>query len=136
MSWLSDIFIPSGNQTSAEQEANYARQQQQYQDALNAREQAGSIDQNMVDFYNLNRDRLMSQDAAAAQGLAEGAAQGARNVATFATDTLPGAIHSTLSGTVGALFKSIPISVWLLAGVALFFWMGGLALLKGRLKRS
>ena len=37
MSWLSDIFIPSTSQTSAEQADNYARQQAEYQAALDER---------------------------------------------------------------------------------------------------
>lgn len=46
-------------------------------------------------------------------------------------DTAKGWINSAVWQTL----KAIPISVWLIAGLALFVWMGGLTLLRGRLKR-
>lgn len=45
-------------------------------------------------------------------------------------------VKNTLSGTIGTIFGTIPWSVWLLAAVALFIWMGGLEMLRGRLARK
>lgn len=129
MSWLSDIFIPSTSQTSAEQAANYAAQQAEYQRRLQARQEAGTLPAD----YIYAGGQLEVQDQAAWEGFQEGAAEGAANVGTFLTDTLPGTVNKTISATVGSVFSAIPVSLWLLAAVALFVWMGGLTVLRGKL---
>jgi hypothetical protein len=133
MSWLSDIFIRDSNQQSGEQADHYAQQQADYNAKLEARRAEGSLP---TDYTPAAGGELDSQDAAALQGAGEGAIEGALNVVDFATETIPNAVNKTLSATVGAVWKSIPWSVWLLAGVALFFWMGGATLLKGRLAKK
>lgn len=131
MSW-SDWFLPSTSQTSQEQAENYARQQAEYQAALERRMQEGTLPS---DYAPAAGGELESQDGAAWQGAKEGAIEGAGNVVNFATSTLPNAINTTLGATVGVLFRSIPFTVWLLAGVALFVYMGGFAMLRGRLSK-
>lgn len=121
MSW-SDWFLPATSQTAAEQEANYARQQEEYARRVQERQQ---IQPDYAPTWA--GQELESQDAAAWEGFQEGAAEGLKSI--------PGAVNSTLGATVGALFRSIPISIWLLGAVALFFYMGGAALLKGRLAK-
>ena len=49
--------------------------------------------------------------------------------------TISAGINSTLSFTLGKILGAVPLIVWLGAAVALFLWMGGGALLKGRLAR-
>lgn len=133
MSW-SDIFIPAGNQTSAEQDANYARLQQQNADRLAARQAADTITAQQVGFNNSNQDALLVQDQAAAAGFIEGAKQGLNNVLD-APGNLVGGVGSGLSQVLGGVLKNIPWWVYLVAAGALFVWMGGLALIRGRLAR-
>lgn len=133
MSW-SDIFIPAGNQTSAEQDANYARLQQQNADRLAARQAADTITAQQVAFNNSNQDSLLVQDQAAAAGFVEGAKQGLNNVLD-APGNLVGGVGSGLSQVLGGVLKNIPWWVYLVAAGALFVWMGGLALIRGRLAR-
>lgn len=47
---------------------------------------------------------------------------------------LPGKISGSLSGLTWGILGSIPPVLWIAGAVALFFWMGGATLLKGRLK--
>ena len=58
-----------------------------------------------------------------AHGLKEGA------------DNITGAVKGTLNTAGGLVWNSIPWWVWIVGAAALFFWMGGGALLKGRLAR-
>lgn len=126
MAW-SDIFIPSGSQTASEQQSNYAAQQAELARRIQARQQAGTLSQAQQDFYSGNISELESQDAAAWSGFKEGAKEGLNNVT--------GTISDTIAGVIKSVWASIPWQLWLVAGVALFFWMGGLQLLKGRLNK-
>ena len=60
---------------------------------------------------------------AAYDGLKEGA------------DNITGAVKGPLNTAGGLVWNSIPWWVWIVGAAALFFWMGGGALLKGRLAR-
>jgi len=45
-------------------------------------------------------------------------------------------IRGGIGKTINFPFRLIPWQVYVIAGIALFFWMGGAALLKGRLARK
>ena len=45
-------------------------------------------------------------------------------------------VRNAIGTAVGSIFRIIPLSVWILAAVALFVYMGGWVWLKGRLARS
>ncbi|HEV2391073.1 MAG TPA: hypothetical protein VG146_01785 [Verrucomicrobiae bacterium] len=64
-----------------------------------------------------------------------GAKQGLDNVLT-APGKVVGAVGSGASTLLGGIIKAIPWWVWLGAAAALFVWMGGLELLKGRFARK
>ena len=135
MSW-SDIFIPSTSQTSDEQAANYARQQAEYQRKLEARQAAGTISD---EAYNrgleLSSLTLNDQDAAAWEGAKEGAREGLNNILDFpgkATD----AVGNSLTQVLWGIIKGIPWWAWFVGLGALFVWMGGLTLLRGRLAKA
>jgi multidrug efflux pump subunit AcrA (membrane-fusion protein) len=72
-----------------------------------------------------------SINQAAEQGLMEGV----NNVLT-APGKAVGAVGSGASTLLGGILKNIPWWVYLGAAVALFIWMGGLSLLRGRLAKS
>lgn len=133
MSW-SDWFLKSGSQTSSEQEANYARLQQLEQERLARRQAEGSITVEDVAYYQSNTGPLESQNAAAWEGAKEGAAEGWQNVLN-APGQAVGAVGGSLSTVLGGVLKNIPWWLWLVAAGALFVWMGGLSLLRGRLAK-
>jgi hypothetical protein len=135
MSFLSDIFLPDTAQTSSEQADNYARQQAEFNRRLAARQTGGDISQEQVDRYMSGQtDPLLSQDAAAWEGAQEGAAEGWNNVLD-APGRAVGAITDSTGQALAGVLKNIPFWLWLVAAGALFVWMGGLSLLKGRLAR-
>ncbi len=136
MSFLTDWLLPTGAQTSAEQQANYDRQVQQYKDALAQRQAAGTLTQAQQDEAStyLANANLESQDAGAAQGFAEGAAQGFQNVLD-APGKVVGFVGDSAGSLLGGVLKNIPWWIYLAVAAALFVWMGGLALLRGRLAK-
>lgn len=68
------------------------------------------------------------------EAFAEGAAEGFQNVLT-APGKAVGAVGGVASTLFGGVLKNVPWWAYLAAAVALFVWMGGLALLRGRLAR-
>lgn len=46
-----------------------------------------------------------------------------------------GNVRGFVGGAIGGIFSLIPWQVWLLGAVALFIWLGGLNLIRGRLAR-
>lgn len=70
-------------------------------------------------------------DAEAVVGLKEGL----NNVLT-APGALVGGVGSGASTLLWGIVKNIPWWVWVAAAGALFVWMGGLSLLRGRLART
>ena len=133
MAW-SDIFIPDDKISSAEQADVYAHQQQQFQEALARRQAEGSLSNDQLNFYVSNTDALQSQDAAAAEGFKEGAQEGLNNVLD-APGKIVGLAGKGLTQVLGGVLLGIPIWLYLVAGIALFVWMGGMSLLRGRLSK-
>jgi hypothetical protein len=134
MAW-SDIFIPDGKISSSEQADVYAHQQQQFQEALSRRQAEGSLSNDQVNFYVSNTDGLQSQNDAAAAGLAEGAQEGLNNVLD-APGKIVGIAGKGLTQVLGGVLMGIPVWLYLVAGIALFVWMGGMSLLRGRLSKA
>ena len=64
-----------------------------------------------------------------------GLSEGLDNVLS-APGKVVGAVGAGASTVLAGILKAIPWWTWLVAAGALFVWMGGLALLKGRLKRA
>jgi hypothetical protein len=64
----------------------------------------------------------------------EGLQQGLNNVLN-APGAVVGAVGGGASQLLWGIIKSIPWWVWLVGAGAIFVWMGGLELLKGRLKK-
>jgi hypothetical protein len=135
MAW-SDIFLPSGAQTQDEAQANLDKQKAQYDAALQRRQDAGTITPE-----DLSKDQsyeaglsLDSQNAAAAQGLLEGAQEGFQNVLN-APGKAVGFIGDSSGTLLGGILKNIPWWAYLGAGLVVFFYLGGGFLLKGSLKR-
>ena len=139
MAW-SDFFTGSNAQSADDAQANLNRLNALEAQRLAARQAAGTITPDQAQLYvndaNLpNSNVAAEQNAAAAEGLEEGAREGLNNVLD-APGKLVGAVGSGLSQAVGGILKNIPLWVYALALVALFIWMGGLTLLRGRLSRS
>ena len=136
MSW-SDIFLPSSAQTPDEAAANLERERKLYNERLAAREAAGTVTPEQATTLSdyVNSVSLDNQDAAAAAGFEEGAKEGLNNVLN-APGNLIGAVGSGLSQTVWGILKNIPWWIYLVGLGALFVWMGGLTLLRGRFARQ
>jgi len=123
MAW-SDIFIPSGKITNSEQQANQDRLNAEFQRRLDSRNAAGTLTPGQDAFYTSNTGGpLYDQNAAATEGFISGLSDAPKNVNSF------------FGGLIGNIFSAVPASVWLLAAVGLFFWMGGAQMLKGSLAR-
>ena len=97
-----------------------------------------------LDYAALQAGRITQTEAdrRAANGYgADSDADRAAIDATFADSVKDNAaaissgINNTLSFSLGKIFGAIPLSVWALGAVAVFFYMGGAALLKGRLSK-
>lgn len=134
MSWLSDIFLPSGAMTSEEQQANYERLQKLEQERIAQREAIGDLRAEDRAYYESNTGPLENQDAAAWEGAKEGAAEGLQNVLD-APGQAVGLVGQGAGTLLGGVLKNIPWWVYVGAAAALFVWMGGLSLLRGRLVR-
>lgn len=88
---------------------------------------------------------LAVQDAAAGatgdvtaqvgEAFMEGASQGLQNVIQ-APGKLVGAAGSLSGSVLWGIIKAIPWWVWVAAAGALFIWLGGLSMLRGRLARE
>jgi len=133
MTW-SDWFLPSGAQTSAEAEANYARLQSKLDRSIEARKKAGTLTTSQEDFYRANGGPLASQNAAAIEGAKEGLVEGWNNVLN-APGKAVGAVGDSLSQSVWGILKSIPWWLYLVALVAAFFYLGGGIILRRSLSK-
>jgi hypothetical protein len=123
MAW-SDIFLPRGAQTYDEAQINFARLQSRLAEQTAAKQKAGTIsDEDLALNRSLIKSSLENQNAAAAAGFMEGLQEGRQNIKT--------GIGNFISEVLG----TIPWQLWLLAGVALFLWLGGMTWLRGRLPK-
>lgn len=113
MSWLPD-WITGYDSENAQRAADADRELQR----LNL-ERYGVPYVNQDDYQGPQAARD-SIDSAFVSGLEEGR----QNVKGF------------FNGAVWQLLKSIPLVVWIGAAVALFIWMGGLSLLKGKFAKA
>lgn len=127
MSILTDWLVGDTAQTSGEAQANYDRQRRILADKIAARQAAGTLTPDQVAFYQSNQGELASTDRAAALGALEGAGEGLQTAAA--------GVNRTLAGSANLIFSAIPWQVWIIGGVLLFIWMGGMELLKGKLTR-
>lgn len=127
MSWSDWLFIPSGSQTSEEQAANYARQQEEYRRKLQARQ---STDQSTWTWSPLE-----DQDAAAWAGFKEGAAEGFNNVLD-APGKAVAMVTDAAGQTLWGVLKSIPWWIWLAAIGYMLFRLGGLKWLEKKFRLS
>jgi predicted deacylase len=135
MAW-SDIFLPSGAMTADEQQANLEKQKAVLAAKLEARKAAGTLTPEEEQLYYPSLSvQLEDQNAAAAAGLAEGAKEGLNNVLD-APGWLTKLLGDAASKAVKGIVINIPWWVWVVAAGALFIWMGGLSLLKGRFARQ
>lgn len=131
---FSDWFLPSGAQTSAEAEANYARQQRELEESIARRKAEGTLSQAQEDFYRANTGPLDSQNAAYIEGLQEGAQEGLQNVLQ-APGKAVGAVTDGAGTLLGGVLKNIPLWLWVAAAVVAFFYLGGGILLRNRLAK-
>jgi len=117
MAW-SDWFLPKGAQTSAEAEENYRRLQEDLRAQTERRQSEGTISDDTLVINNLLLETpLDDQNAAASSGFVEGLAEG--------RDNIKAAINTGVTGTLGGVLKAIPWTVWVIAAVVAFFYLGG-----------
>jgi len=133
MSFWSTI---TGTTPQEEQDANLERQKKLFAEALARRQAAGTIDPVKAAHEQELTDDTYNEDtdAAAWDGFKEGAGEGLNNVLNFPGEVV-GAAGKGSSQLLGGVLKNIPWWVYLAAAAALFVWMGGLSLLKGRLSK-
>jgi hypothetical protein len=147
MSWL----VGENAQTQEEADAHLAAQQAELSAKQQQRIAEGTLTQEQADANNATAlsQTTSSEALGAALGAAEGSVELVTNPTQWAADTRTGAVmagdaaasavtfSTDIFGTiVGKFLKSIPWWVWLAAAAALFVWMGGLTLLKGRLAKA
>jgi hypothetical protein len=136
---LGDLFTSgNGTQTQAEADANYARQQQQFQAALLARQNAGTLTDAQAAAYEANTTgSLDSTSVAAGVGALQGATEIFTDPSQWWADTQTGAgiAGSGIKSALGSLAKAIPWWGWLAGGGAIFFYLGGFAIVAGLLRR-
>lgn len=90
----------------------------------------GIVQDNYSNMLNQGYDLAGQTEDAFYEGLEEG-----YNNVLSAPGKAVGWTADGLWKLISGILKNIPIWLWLVAAIALFFWMGGLALLRGRLAR-
>lgn len=133
---MSLLSYLTGTEDQASQDARLAQMKQNLDQARVRALNDGVIteqqSQNLQDYAaNTNND---SEAQAAGQGFVEGAKEGLNNVLD-APGKLVGGVGSGASQVLGGILKNIPWWVYVGAVVAAFFYLGGLAILKGRLAK-
>ncbi|MDE3068619.1 MAG: hypothetical protein KGJ60_13875 [Verrucomicrobiota bacterium] len=73
--------------------------------------------------------------AGATGNVSEQIVQAGQAGAAAGLNNLAAGVQSATSGIFDSLFKIIPWQAWLIAGLALFVWLGGLVWLKGSLSK-
>lgn len=120
------MFIPSSQQTYAEAQANYAREQAQLAAQTNAQIAAGTLDPNSLhaqqNFALANAGPLEDPGAAAEQ--------------TFVSSIGTGADSTTNGPGVGSVITDVFVIGAIGAGIWAFFEFGGVGLLKSLTAKS
>jgi hypothetical protein len=126
----------TGTTPQSEQDAQLAAKEQANRDRLAARLASSSPPPAdiVVQDQALENQSNESELAAAEAGFVEGAAAGLQNVLK-APGQVIGFAGDSASTLLGGILKNIPWWVYLGGAAALFVWMGGLELLRGRLGR-
>ena len=106
--------------------------QQQVDSGAFTADQGLAYNETMAADYSQNRVDVNAQVGGA---FVDGLKEGAASEAALATSASEG-VNKALSFSLKTVFGAIPISVWFIGGLVLFFWMGGLSLLKGRLAKT
>lgn len=119
--WLYGIDVEAEQERSDELDARLADLNRAAYDAGKYTPQSYYEREQNREAGRLNAEKEVNQ--AFVEGLKEGAA------------SIPTGINSALSTATRGIFSAIPLSVWLVAGLALFVWAGGLGMLKGRLAK-
>lgn len=123
-----DQLQAQANQDNAD---TAAYQQQMIDSGKWNADQAAAAQQDLQNQIANNTDVVGQVD----QQFVQGAQEGLNNVLT-APGKLTGFLGDSLSTLFGGVLKNIPWWVYLVAAGALFIWMGGLELLRGRLAKG
>lgn len=133
MSWLTGTDLEAEQARSAELDAAHkARNQQLLERGLWTQEQADAANQR-IDQASAEGG-MNDTSGAVADEFKAGAQEGLQNVLS-APGQAVGAVTGGLGTVLGGILKNIPLWLYGLAAVALFVWLGGLTLLKGRLAK-
>lgn len=126
----------TGTTPQDEQDAELAKGKAAFEAALKKRQDEGTITADQAAHEQQLTDNTYNEntDAAAWDGFKQGATDGLNNVLNFPGEVV-GAAGQGSSQLLWGVLKNIPWWVYLVAAGALFVWMGGLALLRGRLSR-
>jgi hypothetical protein len=133
--WTAVSGYDAANQAAgdAADAKNQAINQQLLEDGMLTQDQ---YDQSVQDYQTGNASTGTDNPQAAIGAAAtEGVKEGANNVLT-APGKVVGGVGQGLSTLLGGILKNIPWWAWLVAAGALFVWMGGLELLRGRLAKK
>lgn len=135
MSWLTDWFV--GGMTEQEQADNLKKTQDLAAKRIAAREAAGTLtpEEESARYQSIFTQQIDGQDQAAADGFVEGAKEGLQNVLD-APGKVVGAVGDASSSMLWGIVKNIPWWVWVGGAVALFVWLGGLMLIRGKLAKA
>lgn len=136
MAW-SDWFTSSNAQSYDDAQAHLEAQKQALAQKVADREAAGTLtpDQAAADYNTALQQTADDQNAAAAQGLEEGAMEGLNNVLN-APGQIVGVTGQGLGQVLGGILKNIPWWAYAIALVAGFFYLGGAELIRAWVSRK
>ena len=126
----------AGVPSQEEQDAQLAAKKAAFEADIKAHEDAGTVTPERAQSLREYLAETQNEDvgAAAQAGFVEGLKEGADNVLTAPGKLVSAATQAAneaATGVVYGFFKNLPWWIYFGAAVALFIWMGGLALLKG-----
>jgi hypothetical protein len=127
LSWVTGVDL---DKEQARGEAEDAKRAQQNLDLLNR----GVWDQEQYDLAQANLSKAATGNVADQVGAAfgDGLEEGWQNL----TNGVPNAVNRTLGDIIGAIFKSVPLSLWVIAAIALFVYLGGIDYLRRKLAKA
>lgn len=137
MAWLMSLLtgtdLEAEQQRSAELDALHKqRNQQLLERGLWTQEQADAANERID---TASAEGGMNDTAGAVtEEFKAGAQEGLANVLA-APGAAVGAVTGGLGSVLGGILKNIPLWLYLVGGLALFIWLGGLTLIKGRLAK-